>query len=224
MEQGQEQEQEQKKENDIVAKIEEIYNSKDKDGNPKGKNFITHLLYSYFPVGKAQRVLDVPTKPMKCSITGQKLFAIGELWNEMHSDDFKANFLTHMRAAFSPEGTEPVDHPFKKVANGRVVALTGEKTDTYLCQESYQALYDWYCMKILQGDGHINSIARKIINSMKIDIIREKLPEQEDQKKIDQVAKIINKNKKASMSLGDISVLKDIHDKLKAQEEVDGKK
>lgn len=86
-----EQTEQEKNQNEIVLKIEEIYQSKNKEGKETGKGFITHLLRSYFPMGKAQRVMDIPEKPMKCAITGQKLFAIGELWNEMHTEEFIDN-------------------------------------------------------------------------------------------------------------------------------------
>ena len=174
------------KQDEIFLKIEGIYNSKNKEGKPAGRNFITHLLRSYFPIGKTQRVIDIPKNPMKCAITGQKLFAIGELWNEMHTEEFKTSFMKNIRAALDPDEEKRIN-PFEKVANGRVVGLTGEKTDTYLCQEAYEALYNWYCTKVLQGDENINWVIRNMRKQQTISIIREKLPQDEDQKKIDQI-------------------------------------
>jgi len=149
-----------KKMDETIQKIKEIYQTKNKEGKPTGRNFITHLLRAYFPKGKAQRVLDVPEKPMKCAITGQKLFAIGELWNAMHEDkDFFKKMTKSMLIHIDPEA-EKVENPLASVANGRVVAITGENTDTYLCQESYEALFNWYANKILSGDKHISWVVK----------------------------------------------------------------
>jgi hypothetical protein len=208
---------EQNKQDEIVKKIEEIYTSKNKEGKPTGKNFITHLLRAYFPVGKAQRVLDVPAKPMKCAITGQKLFAVGEIWNAMQNPDFFKDMTKSMIIHLDPEA-EKVESPLVKVAKGRVLAITGEKTDTYLCQESYQALYNWYVDKILRDDKHIAWVMKDMRNKVIINSVRERLPEAEDQKKIDRLEKIAQRPKRATMSLGDLSALQELQEKLKQQE------
>ena len=201
-----------------IQKIEEIYQSKNKEGKPTGKNFITHLLRAYFPQGKAFRVLDIPEKPMKCAITGQKLFAIGELWNEMQKPEFFKNMTKSMLIHLDPEA-EKVESPFAKVANGRVVALTGENTDTYLCQEAYEALFNWYANKILHGDPHINWVIKDMRKKSIIQTVRERLPEPEDQKKIDRAEQILKHPKRAATNLGDMAVLQELQAKLKLQED-----
>ena len=207
-----------KHQDEIIQKIEEIYNSKNKEGKPTGKNFITHLLRSFFPQGKAQRVIDVPDKPMKCAITGQKLMAMGEILNAMHEDkDFFKKMTKSLLIHLEPEA-EKVESPFATVANGRVVALTGENTDTYLCQESYEGLFNWYANKILCGDPHINWVINDMRKKSIIKTVRERLPDTEDQKKIDRAEQILKHPKRASMSLGDISSLQELQAKLKLQE------
>lgn len=214
-----EQTEQEKAQNEILLKIEEIYLSKNKEGKPTGKNFITHLLRSYFPQGKAQRVLDVPEKTMRCAITGQKLFAIGELWNAMNEDkEFFKKMTKSLLIHIDPEA-EKVQSPFAEVANGRVVAIIGEKTDKYLCQEAYEGLYNWYVNKILHQDPHINWLANDMRKSAVIQVVREKLPDTEDQKKIDRAEQILKHPKRAAMSLGDMSVLQELQAKLKLQEE-----
>lgn len=210
-----------KRQDEIIQKIEEIYQSKNKEGKPTGKNFITHLLRAYFPQGKAQRVLDVPATPMKCAITGQKLFAMGELWNAMHDDkDFFKKMTKSLLINLDPEA-EKVESPFAEVANGRVVAIVGEKTDKYLCQEAYEGLFNWYANKILHGDPHINWLIKDMRQKSTLQTIRERLPEAEDQKKIDRAEQILKHPKRASMSLGDMTALQELQAKLKLQE--DGK-
>jgi hypothetical protein len=203
----------------IIQKIEEIYQSKNKDGKPTGKNFITHLIRSYFPLGKCKNVVDVPEKPMKCAITGQKLMASGEILIAMQNDKgfFKDIAKTLL---IDPETKETVEnqHPFSKVANGRLLGMTGIDTDTYLCHEAYQALYNWYAGKILHGDNHINWVANDERKKSTIKVIRELLPDTEDQKKIDRAEKLLKRPKRASMSLGDVSALQELQAKLKMQE------
>ena len=203
---------------EISKKIEEIYQRKNKDGKPTGKNFITHLLRAYFPIGKAVKVLDIPEKPMKCAITGHKLFALGELWNEMHTEEYKANFMKNLRVAFDPDSKEKIENPFSKIVNGRVVGITGQDTDTYLCQEAYECLFNWYANKILRDDKHIGWVAHDMRKKATITAIREKLPEAEDQKKIDRIEKISKHPQRATMSLGDMSALKELQEKLKQKE------
>ncbi len=207
------------KQDEIILKIEEIYVSTNKAGKPTGKSFISHLLRSYFPIGKAQRVVDVPEKPMKCAITGQKLFALGELWNGMQNrEEFMTDFKKSILYSLDPEKNEKAEHPFQKIANGRIVGLTGKKTDTYLCQEAYQGLYNWYANKILQGDNHVNWLAKDMLRKSAISFAREKLPEVEDQKKLDRLEQISKHPQRATTSLGDFTALKELQEKLKLQE------
>ena len=216
---------EKQKETDLtIQKIEEIYQSKNKEGKPTGKSFITHLIRSYFPLGKCQKVIDVPEKPMKCAITGHKLMAAGELLIAMQNDkDFFKDMKASMIYNIDPETKEATlpkaEHPFSKVANGRIIGLTGMNTDTYLCQEAYEALYNWYAGKILHGDSHINWVANDERKKNTIKAIRECLPEAEDQKKIDRAEQILKHPKRASMSLGDVSALRELREKLKLQED-----
>lgn len=208
-----------KHQDEIQQKIEEIYISKNKEGKPTGKSFITHLLRAYFPQGKAQRVVDVPKNPMKCAITGQKLFAMGEMLNAMHDDkDFFKKVTKSMLIHLDPEAERP-ENPFAQIANGRVVALIGEKTDKYLCQEAYEGLFNWYASKILHGDPHINWVIKDMRQKFELQAIRERLPDAEDQKKIDRAEQILKHPKRATMSLGDMSSLQELQAKLKLQED-----
>lgn len=203
---------------DIQAKIEEIYQSKSKDGKPTGKNFISHIIRSYFPVAKSQRVIDVPAKPMKCAITGQKLFAVGELWNAMQQEGFMADFMKNIRYGLNPEVNEVAEHPFAKVANGRVIGITGEKTDTYLCEEAFKELFNWYASKILSGDSYINWLSKSMRTKAIIEIKKKKMAEINKQKKNDELelAKLPEKQK---TTFGDLAAFQELHIKLKAQEE-----
>lgn len=212
-----EQDLQEKRMNEIILKIEEIYNTKNKEGKPTGRNFITHILRAYFPQGKAHRVMDIPEKPMKCAITGQKLFAVGEIWNEIQNPEFFKSMTKAMISQLDPS-KEKVENPLIKVANGRVVGITGENTDTYICQEAYEAIYNWYVTKILQDDKHISWVMRDMKIKSTINSVREALPEQDDQNKINRMEHILKHPKRATTSLGDMAILQELQEKLKAQE------
>ncbi len=207
-----------KHEQEIFDKIEEIYQSKNKEGKPTGKNFITHLMRSYFPQGKAFRVLDVPEKPMKCAITGQKLFALGEIWNEMQNPEFFKDMAKSLLIQADTEA-EKVEHPFAKITEGRLVGLTAENTDTYLCQEAYQQLYNWMATKILRGDNHVNWVMKNMRSKEMVRYIKNTLPEEENKPLVDRVEQLANHPKRAT--LGDLDVLQKLKEKL---EDKEGKK
>ena len=42
----------------VATSINALTELKNKEGKPTGKSFITHLIRSYFPLGKCQRVID----------------------------------------------------------------------------------------------------------------------------------------------------------------------
>lgn len=206
----------------IFEKIEEIYQSKNKEGKPTGKNFITHLLRAYFPLHKTQKVLDTPKgKEMKCAITGQKLMAADEIFYAMQNADgqFMKDMIQHLKVSvLNPEDKPAVEHPLAKIANGRLLGLTGEKTDTFLSHDAVQELYNWYATKILNGDKHINWVIKDMQRQTVIQKVREKLPEAEDQKKIDRVEKISKQPKRATTSLSDMAILQELAEKLKQSE------
>lgn len=200
----------------IIKKIEEIYQSKNKEGKATGKGFMTHLIRSYFPVDKIHKVWDSPKKNLKCAITGYGVCTIEDAINALYSDGMNEKMLAHMQGMFRGEsGVSPMWEELK----GKVIGYTGEKTDTVMCLEAVQAFIVWLQNKILMGDKHINWLVSDMRKSATINAIRERLPEAEDQAKIDRIEKIAKKPQRATMSLGDLAALKELQEKLKLQEE-----
>lgn len=207
---------------EIHAKFEEIYTSKNKDGKSTGKNFITHMIHAYYPWGIGQRVFDKPEKEMVCAITGAKLFAIGEVFdaigNPENADLFKKSLMYISNPA---ENEKPVNF-FKETLGNREIALIGKDTTKYLCVEAYQEFAAWLSHKVLMGDKHIYWVMNDIMKKTAIKQMREKLPEAVDQKKIDTLEEAtFRKNKKAKLSLGDLDSLKQLSEKLKEKENND---
>lgn len=200
---------------DIFKKIEEIYNTKNKEGKPTGRNFITHLLRAYFPVDKSKKIWDSPKKNLKCAITGHGLCTIVDALTALHSEGMDKKMIEHMKAWANGEVKE---NPMRTELQGKILGWSGKDTDTALCEEAIQGLFNWYATKILNGDKHINWVIKDMQRQQVFTEVRKKLPDVEDQKKIDRMEKISKKPQRATMSLGDLGILNELHDKLKQQE------
>lgn len=199
----------------IIAKIEEIYTRKNKEGKETGKSFVNHLLKSYLPISKVQKVWD--TKPkMRCCITNMPLCSIEDVWDITHQDEMGKKLVEHMAAAFRGENTP---HPLKEQLKGRVIAYTGENTETFMCLEAVQAFIAWFQNKVLHGDKNVAWVIKGIRTKETISAIRKKLPDEADQKVIDVIEKKAQHPGRATYSLGEMSALQALQEKLKAQEE-----
>lgn len=201
----------------IIKKIEEIYQSKNKEGKPTGKGFMTHLIRAYFPIDKIHKIWDSPKSNLKCAITGYGVCTIEDAFKALHSEGMDKKLMDHLKSMFKEEG--PGVHPLKSELKGKVIGYTGEKTDTVMCLEAVQAFVVWLQNKILSGDTHIQWLMSDMRKSATINSIRERLPDEEDQKKIDRLEKLAKKPQRATMSLGDLATLKELQEKLKLQEE-----
>jgi len=202
----------------IVAKIEEIYTRKNKEGKETGRSFINHLLKAYLPISKVQKVWDSKTK-MRCCFTNMPLCSIEDVWQITNKEDMGKKLVEHMASAFKGENKP---HPLKAELKGRVLAYTGEKTETFMCLEAVQAFIDWFQHKVLTGDKNVAFIVRGIRTKETISTIRKKLPEESDQKTIDMLEKKTKHPERATYSLGEMSALQALQAKLKASEESNG--
>src|SRR5690606_2509537 len=105
------------KNSEIYSRIENTYNSE------TGKNFITHLLRSFFPTHKAFQVIFKPEKEGKevklvCCITNEKLNSRDEMMEKVlfkHEDLFKES-MASIKAELSeqPKPETPVKESLKK--------------------------------------------------------------------------------------------------------------
>lgn len=202
--------------NKIFDKIEEIYQRKSKDGKSTGKNFITHLIRAYLPVNKIHKLWDSKNKKIKCAITGHGLCTIDDAFKALNSEGMDEKLMQYLKSSFN--GFEQ-EHPLKKELKGRVLAYSGKDTDTALCLDAVQAFVDWVQTKMLQGDKHINWVVSDMRRKEMVSEVRKKLPNAEDQAKIDKLEKISKHPKRATTSLGDLAALKELQEKLKLQED-----
>jgi len=145
-----------KKKIDIFEKIEEMYNEE------KPKKFILHLVSSYFPLGKAEKIIENPGKTIRCSLCYIKLVSINEMLEGVNSEAFKKNFMDHLSTLFK-EGEHKAEHPMKKFIGKRKIGIRGQNTDSSLCPECYKELFSWLTKKLISGDKQLEQVNKKMV-------------------------------------------------------------
>jgi hypothetical protein len=149
-------------------KIESLYKE------PKSKGFITHLLRSFFPIGKASELFSRPNDKttLKCAITGVSLCSKEDKINVVLSvkDDLVDDMIQSMKTAFSNKPHTPSENvtAISKTFNDMSVAVSSPNSDKYLSEEAYKELYNFYATQILKGDKNIAWIAKNEIAKQRI--------------------------------------------------------
>lgn len=200
-------------EQEIYKKIEEIYNSE------KGKGFITHLLRSFFPVGKANYAwFKEESKVYKCCITGVKLGTKEDIFAALNSEEGRTAWMNDFKAmtkAMASDQTE-YTHSEEFIALKEKVnplAVVTEKSDKCLSQEAYQQLQNFYVNELFRDNKHINWIAnneraKETIKFAKKDgLVKTKREERAVHKKIEH----------SGMKLGDLQALQDIRNRMEKE-------
>lgn len=184
----------------IKTKLDELY------ADPKSKGFLSHLIKAYLPVSKVVKVIDKPKDGrLVCVVTGQKLIAVGEILAAVQTDEFKASLNNDLKVSIEGK-IEPI--AMIKVMNGKVVALTGEKTTTFISYSGLQALVEWVGDKLFANDGHI----KWLIGSIKAESNPNK---GKFQKKTQAEA---NGYRKPATTFGDLSALQKLKQQFEAEE------
>jgi hypothetical protein len=180
--------------------------------NPKSKNFLNHMVRSYFPVTKVEKVFEKPKGDFKCALTRTPLVSVGEILEVTRTEEFKTSFLESLK--FKMDGTIS-ESPFTKFLDGQKLGLTGKDTTTFLSPDGCQIFYDWVITKSFENNKHINWL----LNGVKRDEFlarAEKLGNPNVQNKISQDR---NESRKvASFKMGDANnALADLKAKMEKQ-------
>lgn len=121
--------------------------------NPKSKNFLNHLVRAYMPISNIEKVWDTPEKDFKCVLTRDQLFSVSDILKGMHTEEFQADFMNHLKSLLSEE---KVESPISKLVGEKKMGVTGKDTTTYMSYPAFQEFYNWVITKSLNGDKHIN--------------------------------------------------------------------
>ena len=197
-------------------KIEELYKEE------KSKLFVNHLIQAYMPVSKPTKVFMFEDNKSihKCNVCGHELIDAGTVMGRMmNSEEYKKDFIGHLRKEMSGKEIKREDHPIiKHVTHGAIIACTGEKTNTYLCMECIQNLLSLVTNGLLIGDKNIIYQVNKLQRNQAFSGFLEKLPNEEDKKKVEDIQKKTEESKKHKMTLGDLGVLQDLKKKMEEKE------
>ncbi len=200
---------------EIYKRIEDTYNSE------KGKGFITHLLRSFFPVGRGEYAWSREDgKVYKCCITGAKLGTKDDAWKVLQSEDGKEAWMNDFKAMSKAmaEGKNEYEHSAEFLAMKdkiKPLAVVAEKSTKCLSKEAYQQLQNFYMNELFRDNKHINWIAnnertKEVVKYAKKDgFIKKKREERAVHRKIENPA---------TMKLGDLQALKDIKERMEKNE------
>jgi len=188
---------------------EQIHASLDKMlANPKSKNFLNHLVRAYTPISNVEKVWDTPEKDFKCVLTRDQLFSVSDILKGMHTEEFQADFMNHLKSLLSEE---KVESPISKLIGEKKIGVTGKDTTTYMSYPVFQEFYNWVITKSLNGDKHINWLLGSIRRTSFMERA-EKIQDVGVQKKVEEFKKTTGSS--STYTLDDAS---DVLAKLKAK-------
>lgn len=184
---------------DIFKTLEELYSNK------KSRNFINHLVRSYFPNDKVSKVLDKPEKgAFKCLLTKQELVSVNEVLVGIHEESFKEDFMNNIKNAFKEDSDSP--SAIEKLLNGKVLGFTGSGTDTFMSLDAYINFHDWVLTKFLKGDKHMSWLLK--------DVNKRNYTNRGKSANTNRPKRTESKPKGATFSLGDLSALQELKKRM----------
>lgn len=162
----------------------------------KKRGFLNHLVRSYVPISKVEKVFEKPTGPFVCVLSNTKLFSIQDIFEGTQTEEFKKDFFDSLK--FALDDKTPSITPIKKLIGDRKLGLSGDKTTTFMSLDSYHEFFDWVITKSLSGDKHINWLLGDIRRESFLD----RAKQIGDEKIQNKVKKLEPKKHGASYSLG----------------------
>jgi hypothetical protein len=177
---------------EVFKKLDGIFENK------KARGFLNHLIKSYVPHNKVEKVFVTPKGKFNCVLTNKKLISVNHILNGVKEESFKNDFFEYLHNMLKPEA-EAVP-PVQKLIGKREMGVQGKDTDTFMSVKVYVHFYDWVMSKYLSGDKHINWLLRGV-NGLKSN----------NQSKVSK--KSDNMGGRATYTLGDLEALQ----KLKAK-------
>jgi len=197
---------------EIFNKIEEMYNFVDENGKQKNKTFFSHLIKSYLPknsVGVAMTNPESKKVRVKCVFTKKSLITVEAVLKEVNSDAFKRNLDDFLLSFDKEKGCFVSVTPMEQLLKGKVLALQGTKTETYMSQEAYATFINWVMTKYISGDKNIVWI----LNGMTKNPFHPGITVKKKSKKPQ--SKVFSTPGSKSATFGDLPALQSLKDKFK---------
>lgn len=192
------------------SKIQELYD------NEKSRGFVNHLIRSYLPVYKVEKVWEFKKgQKHRCNVCGQSLLSIEEAMKNMreNQDAYMADFMQNLKDEINQKEVKREDRAIvKHISKGSVLGFTGEKTDTCLCHTCVTQLLELTQNGIFSGDKNIsyqmNQMRRdEVFKQFESDTIDEGRKEE-----VKQLKKKVNKQKGATF--GDLEALQKLKEEM----------
>jgi hypothetical protein len=165
----------------------------------KKRNFLNHLVRSYVPSSKVEKVFDKPKGTFKCVLTNSELFSIQDILEGTQTEEFKKNFFDSLKLALDDKA--PNITPIKKLIGDRKLGVSGEKTTTFMSLDVFLEFFDWVITKSLIGDKHINWL----LGDIRRESFLERAKQIGDENIQNRVKKLEPKKHGATYSLGEAS-------------------
>ena len=189
----------------------------------KSRKFVNHLIQSYLPINKVEKVWQFEDKkPVhKCACCKHELIDLNTVMTRMHtSKEFMEDSLKDLKSRVidqtpvKREDTAIVKH----ITHGAIMAFTGEKTDTFLCQSCVQNLLEMVQTGIIMGDKNINYIMHKMQRGAMFNHFKESpVLNEEEKERVKEIEEKVEVNKKHKATFGDIEVLQQLKAKMEAE-------
>lgn len=145
------------KEKEILVKLDSLYSNK------KSKGFIEHLIKSYMiPENNSIVQEKKSSSKFRCGLSNLNLVSLDEIYFEIKDDLNKTNQMVDFVNNIFDEESLPL--PKLKLFNRKSLAISGNKTDTFLRYETYLILYKWVSDKFISGDKNIIYILNHLCN------------------------------------------------------------
>ena len=198
----------------MKTKIQELYE------NEKAKGFVNHLIKSYLPTAKIEKVWDWKTgQKHTCNVCGQKLVSIGELLGAAQKPEFMESFMKNLKAEMHGEEVKREDNPYIKiVGKDKVQGFTAEKTDTCMCHQCCQDLLNLVTNGMLCGDANLNYQVKQMQRDSVFGTFQESSNlDEQDKQKVKEIKKRVDKERVVS-TFGDLEALQELKKKMEGNE------
>jgi hypothetical protein len=209
-------------EQEVYSKIQEIYKTE------KGKNFITHLVRSFYPTNRSNFVTFHEElgeeRKLLCCITGKELFIKVDLASKAIANEgfFIEKMQIGVKQALNEEATpskELLQHEAEIEKMKNFIAVMCEKSNKLMSHIAFQQLANFFSTELLRGNKHIQWVLKDERSKEFVQHGKTKgwIKNTEDERVITKAATNMG-GKSSKMTLGELGVLQQLKERMKNEE------
>lgn len=175
----------------------------------KKRNFLNHLVRSYFPISNVEKVWEKPQGNFKCILSKEDLFSAQDILETVQSEEFKNDFMNNIKSILNTNSND--EHPIAKFIGDKKMGVTGKDTTTFMSYPAMREFYNWVLTKSLNGDKHINWL----LSSIRRENQNEKLVEEKEPKNNEVKHEKPQPVSNSTFTLGELDSFKKLREKFK---------